>query len=125
MEREFLERRRHQRVELSLFIKGELPYKLFKRHRFRGTTTDLSYGGLCIEIPNRNGFKPGQRLKFKTSLYEGDFSIKGEGTICWVDLPDEEDRPLQVGVKLTHIRRYGIWHQRIDHMLTARQNLPS
>jgi hypothetical protein len=122
MEHEFIERRRHQRVQISLPIQGKCLHRLFKSHRFKGETRDLSYDGLCIEIPNRNGFKPGQRLKFKTKLYEGDFSIKGQGTICWVDLPNEEDQPIQMGVKLNHIRRYGTWCERIEDRLTAKQN---
>ena len=122
MENKLVDRRRHERVQLSLPIQGKCLYRPFKSHPFKGITRDLSFDGVCIEIPQGNGFRPGQRLTFKTQLYEGNFTVKGKGMLCWVDLPKEQDRSIRIGVKLMHMRHYGTWCERIENKLVPEQD---
>ena len=108
------ENRQHIRVPLNLPISCKYAKSFFNSHRFQGETRDISYGGLGIMTDNPNGFKVGQKLKFRVQLYPGDFKIKGEGIVCWVDEKKVPDRPINMGVRLDRIRRYGIWCEKIE-----------
>ena len=87
---------------------------LFNSHSFQGETRDVSYKGLGIMTDNPNGFKVGQKVKFRTQLYPGDFKIKGKGIICWVDENNTADLSINMGVRLTRLRRYGTWCEKIE-----------
>jgi hypothetical protein len=111
------EKRRFKRVPLTLPVKGKCPEKLFHSYLFQGKTRDVSYEGLCIKVDSSNGFKVGQKVKLKTRLYPGDFLLKARGRVCWVHgLPDPE-WPVNMGVKMTHTRRYGLWVERIENKI--------
>ena len=112
-------RRSHERVQLSLPVQGKCLFKPLKGHCFKGNIKNLSYNGFCLETADRNGFNPGQRLKFKTQLYDGDFSIRGKGFVCWVHSPTVKEPSIHLGVKIVHMRRYGSWCERIDNRLMA------
>jgi hypothetical protein len=114
---EFSEKRRFQRVPLSLPVSGKCLEKAFKGHNFQGETRDVSFDGLCIKVKSSNGFKAGQKVKLKIRLYKGDFSIKAKGITCWVDSQSDLDRPISMGVKLTRIRRHRLWCERIENRI--------
>jgi hypothetical protein len=114
---EFFEKRRFQRVPLSLPVSGKCLEKAFKGHNFQGETRDVSFDGLCIKATSSNRFKAGQKVKLKIRLYKGDFPIKAKGIICWVDSQSNLDWPISMGVKLTRIRRYGFWCERIENKI--------
>ena len=117
MASEFSEKRRFRRVPLNLHIYGALPTGFMQNHRFEGETQDISFDGLCIKVETPNGFKAGQKVKFKTRLYIGDFLIKGKGLIAWVNGSEEKELTNTVGVKLTKIGHYRLWCERIERMM--------
>ena len=108
------EKRRSQRVEIELPVNGKCLDSKGKGHEFEGETRDVSFGGLCIKIANPNGFRTGQDINFKTRLYKGDFSIKGNGEVCWVKNLEDPDWPLLMGIQLKKMRRYGLWIEKIE-----------
>ena len=113
------ENRRFHRVPLSFSVSGKLFEHFFKGHKFIGETLDVSFDGLGIRVGSNNGFKEGQRIKFETKLYPGDFSIKARGIVCWVNSQDDDNWPISLGVKLTRLRHYGIWCERIENRMLA------
>jgi len=117
MAAEFSEKRHSQRVPLTLPIKGKRLEKLLHSHSFQGQTQDVSYDGLCIKIDSTNGFKPGQDVVFKTRLYSGDFLLKARGRVCWINGMPDPDWPVNMGVKITHMRRYRLWVERIENKI--------
>jgi len=112
------EKRRHIRVPLTLPITGKFRESLFRGHRFQGETLDLSYGGLGILTGNPNGFKAGQKVRFRIQLYSGDFRIRGKGTVCWVGGKNTQDRSMVMGVRLTKVMRYSTWCEKIEETLS-------
>ena len=114
---EFQEKRQHIRVPLSLPIDGKSVETLFNSHSFQGEIRDICYEGLGITIKSPNGFKVGQKVIFRTQLYPGDFKIKGEGVVCWVDKRNTAEQSANMGVKLSRIRHYGIWCEKIDESI--------
>jgi hypothetical protein len=108
------EKRRFERVPISLPIKGKCITKIFQNHSFDGQTQDISFHGLCIKTKSLNGFKAGQMVKWKTRLYEGDFSIKAHGEICWIDAKHDIDWPITMGVKIRRIRHFSHWCEKIE-----------
>lgn len=114
MMNEFSEKRRHKRIPLALPVSGECRKTKFQKHPFKGETRDMSYDGLCIKLNSMNGFKIGQQVKFKTRLYEGDFLMKCRGEVCWVRDQNDSAWPVSMGVRLTNVRRYGLWIERIE-----------
>jgi len=114
---EFSEKRHSQRVPLALPIKGKCLGKLLHSHSFQGQTQDVSYEGLCIKIDSTNGFKPGQDVVLKTRLYQGDFLLKAQGRVCWINGTPDSDWPVNMGVKITHMHRYRLWVERIENKI--------
>ena len=117
MDSGFSERRRFKRVPLNLSIIGALPTGFMQNHRFEGETHDISFDGLRIKVETPNGFEVGQKIKFKTRLYVGDFLIKGKGLITWVNGPDEKELMDTIGIKLTRIGHYRLWCERIERTM--------
>lgn len=117
MTADFSEKRHSQRVPLKLPIKGKRLEKLLHSHSFHGQTRDVSYEGLCIQIDSTDGFKLGQDVAFKTRLYPGDFLLKAQGKVCWVDGMPDPDWPVNMGVKITHMHRYRLWVERIENKI--------
>jgi len=115
MAAEFSEKRHPQRVSLALPIKGKRLGKLLHSYSFQGHTQDVSYEGLCIKIDSTNGFKPGQDVAFKTRLYPGDFLLKAQGSVCWINGMPDPDWPVNMGVKITRMHRYRLWVERIEN----------
>jgi len=111
---EFSEKRHSIRVPLTLPVKGKCLGKLVHSHSFQGETQDVSYEGLCIKVDSINGFKVGQDIEFKTRLYPGDFLLKAKGRVCWVRALPDPDWPINMGVKITHMRHHGLWVERIE-----------
>jgi Tfp pilus assembly protein PilZ len=117
MEEEFSEKRHSKRVPLTLSVKGKLPETLFHSKFFQGETRDISYEGLCIKTDNSSKFKAGQEVRLKIRLYPGDFFLKAKGNVCWVrDLPDP-DWPINMGVKIIHMRSHRRWVERIENKI--------
>lgn len=114
---ESAEKRRFKRVSLSLPVSGKYRRKPFRGTHFQGETQDVSYYGLCIRVANSNGYRIGQGVKLRTRLYKGDFSIKVQGVVCWINERSDDDRPILIGVSLTRIRRFGLWCERIEQKL--------
>ena len=112
---EAMEKRRSRRVPISLSITGKCLKSALSGRPFEGKTRDISYGGLCVKVDGTNGFEIGQSVKFQTRLYQGDFLMKGEGKVCWIDTPPGAEAHLHLGVKVTHMRRYGLWVERIEN----------
>jgi len=117
MAAKFSEKRHSQRVSLTLPIKGKRLEKLLHSHSFQGQIQDVSYEGLRIKIDSTNGFKPGQDVAFKTRLYSGDFLLKAQGRVCWINSMPDPDWPVNMGVKITHMRRYRLWVERIENKI--------
>ncbi|MBW1801821.1 MAG: PilZ domain-containing protein [Deltaproteobacteria bacterium] len=111
------ENRRHKRVPLALSIIGKCAVKAFRSHDFQGETRNVSYNGLCIQSQNINGFKVGQKVTFKTRLYDGDFLLKGQGILCWIRDHGNSDGPANMGIRLTRMRHYGSWCERIEEKI--------
>ena len=117
MDSGFSEKRRFKRVLLQLPIHGALPMGFMQSHKFEGQTKDISFDGLCIKVENPNGFEVGQKVKFRSRLYIGDFLIKGKGLITWVNGPDTNESTDTIGVKLIKIGHYRLWCERIERMM--------
>ena len=115
MTTESTERRRFNRLPLSLPASGRRLEKIFKSHPFTGKIKDMSYEGLCLKVDRADGLQPGQRVKLKTRLFKGDFSLKLSGIIRWVGARRDQDQPVDIGVKLTRIGHYGLWCDRIEN----------
>jgi hypothetical protein len=72
------EKRSSKRVPLTLPLKGKYRVKALQSSHFQGETLDMCFDGIGIKVDDTNGFKVGQKIKFKTRLYPGDFSIKAQ-----------------------------------------------
>ena len=114
---EFSEKRQFERVPLTLPVKGKCLGKLFHSHSFQGETRNVSYEGLCIKVNGTNGFNVGEDVEFKTRLYPGDFFLKVKGIVCWVHSLPDPDWPINVGVKITHMRHKGLLVERIENKI--------
>jgi hypothetical protein len=109
---------RGERVPLALQIMGEYTGAEGHVHPFQGETQNASFEGLCMKLDNSTGLKAGQDIQFKTQLYPNDFFIKGNGTVCWIKHPsDDFDKPEVMGVKITNMRRYSLWMERIEEKI--------
>ena len=115
MTRKSTERRRFDRLPLSLPASGKRLERIFKTYPFTGEIKDMSYEGLCLKIDRADGLQPGQRVKLKTRLFKGDFSLKLAGIVRWVGARSDPDQPVDIGVKLTRIGHYGHWCERIEN----------
>ena len=111
------EKRSDKRIPLKLPLKGKYRVKALQSYHFQGETLDVCFDGLSIKVDDANGFEVGQKVKFKTILYPGDFSIKAQGIIRWVDTLKSPNSQINMGVKLTKMRRYRIWCKRIEHKI--------
>jgi hypothetical protein len=111
---DFSEKRKSQRVEVELPVIGKCMDPKGRSHAFKGETRNMSFGGLCVKISSPNGFRAGQDINFKTRLYQGDFSIKGNGEVCWVQKLEDPNWPLLMGIQLKKMRRYGLWVEKIE-----------
>jgi len=111
---EFPEKRRYERVHLTLPVNGQCLGTGANNHPFEGETKDVSFEGLCIKINRPNGFEAGQKVNFSTRLYQGDFLIKGEGNVCWIHSLSSPDWPISMGVIVTRMQRYSLWLERIE-----------
>ena len=109
------EKRRVRRILLTLPLKGKFRVKALQSYHFQGETLDVCYDGLCIKVDDTNGFKVGQKVKIKTMLYPGDFSIKAQGIIRWVNTIEIPNLHINMGVQLTNISRYRLWCKKIEH----------
>ena len=111
---EFSEKRQYERIQLTLPVNGRCLGTGEKTHPFEGETKNVCFKGLCIKINSFNGFEAGQKVKFSTRLYQGDFLIKGEGNVCWIHPLSNPDWPISMGVIVTRMQRYGLWLERIE-----------
>ena len=114
MTTEFNERRRSIRLPLALSISGKTVEGFFRTRDFVGETEDISYDGLCINVPVPSGFRKGKRMRFKTQLYKGDFLLKATGVVRWVDNQSNSEGPIRVGVELEEVGHYRHWRDRIE-----------
>ena len=114
---EFSDKRQFKRVPLTLPFKGKCLEKLFHSHSFQGETRNVSYEGLCIKVNGTNGFNVGEDIEVKTRLYPGDFFLKVKGIVCWVHSLSDPDWPINVGVKITHMRHRRLWVERIANRI--------
>ncbi len=110
------EKRSFKRIPLTLTLqlKGKYRVKASQSYHFQGETLDVCFDGLGIKVDGSNGFEVGQKVKFKTRLYPGDFSIKAQGIIRWVNTIIIPDVHVNMGVQLIQIRRYRLWCKRIE-----------
>jgi hypothetical protein len=121
------EKRSFKRIPLTLLLKGKYRVKALQDYHFQGEILDVCFDGLGIKVDDTNGFKVGQKVKFKTMLYPGDFSIKAQGIIRWVNTIKSPNVYINMGMQLTKIRRYRMWCKKIEHALPGIQkpeNLP-
>jgi len=117
MPNEFSEKRRFGRIPLNLSVNVALSRGFLQNHRFEGETHDISFDGLRIKTESPKGFEVGQRIKFRTKLYVGDFSIKGKGVVAWVNGSDRNKSTNMIGIKLVKIGHYNLWCERIERMM--------
>ena len=111
------EKRRFKRIPSTLPLKGKYRVKALQSSYFQGETLDMCFDGIGIKVDDTNGFKVGQKIKFKTRLYPGDFSIKVKGIIRWVSMNKIPNSHINMGVQLTNIRRYSLWCKKIEQKL--------
>ena len=109
------EKRSSKRIPFTLPLKGKYRVKALQSAHFQGETLDMCSDGIGIKVDDTNGFKVGQRIKFKTKLYPGDFSIKAQGIIRWVNTIKIPNVHTNMGVQLTKIRRHRLWCEKIEH----------
>ena len=88
--------------------------KGLKNNQFQGESLDVCFDGIGIKVDETNGFKAGQKVKFKTKLYPGDFSIKFRGIIQWVNVKQVPNPHINMGIQLTNIRHYRLWRKKIE-----------
>ena len=109
------EKRSFQRIPFTLPLEGKYRVKALQSYHFQGETLDMCFDGIGIKVNDTNGFKVGQKVKFKTRLYPGDFSFKAQGIIRWVNTIKIPNVHFNMGVQLTKIRRYRLWCEKIEH----------
>jgi len=115
------EKRSFKRIPLTLPLKGKYRMKALQGYHFQGEILDVCFDGLSIKVDDTNGFKVGQKVEFKTMLYPGDFSIKAQGIIRWVNTIKIPNVHINMGVQLTKISRYRMWCEKIEHALSGIQ----
>jgi len=115
------EKRSFKRIPLTLPLKGKYRMKALQGYHFQGEILDVCFDGLSIKVDDTNGFKVGQKVEFKTMLYPGDFSIKAQGIIRWVNTIKIPNVHINMGVQLTKIRRYRMWCKKIEQALSGIQ----
>jgi hypothetical protein len=115
MEKNLSEKRSFERIPLTLPVKGRTRTKAFQGHDFQGQILDVCFDGLRIKVDDTNGFKVGQKVKFKTKLYSGDFLVKARGIIRWVNTIKIPNPHINMGVQLTKIRHYRLWYEKVEH----------
>lgn len=115
MEQNLSEKRSFKRIPLTLPVEGKSRAKVFQGHDFQGQILDVCFDGLSIKVDDADGFKVGQKVKFKTKLYPGDFSIKAQGIIRWVNTKKIPNQHINMGVQLTKIRHYSLWCKKVEH----------
>jgi hypothetical protein len=109
------EKRSFKRIPLTLPVEGKSRVKALQGYDFQGEILDMCFDGLGIKVDDTNEFKVGQKVRFKTKLYPGDFSIKAQGIIRWVNTIKIPNVHINMGVQLTKIRRYRLWCKKIEH----------
>jgi hypothetical protein len=117
MEQNLSEKRSSKRIPLTLPLEGKSRVKALQRYDFQGETLDMCFDGIGIKVDCTNGFKVGQKVKFKTRLYPGDFSIKVKGIIRWINMNKIPNPHINMGVQLTNIRRHSLWCKKIEQKL--------
>jgi hypothetical protein len=115
MEKNLSEKRSFKRIPLTLSVEGKSRVKALQGYDFQGEILDMCFDGIGIKVDDTNGFKVGQKVKFKTKLYPGDFSIKVKGIIRWINMNKIPNSHINMGVQLTKIRRYRLWCKKIEH----------
>ena len=118
MEQNLSEKRSFKRIPFTSPLEGKYQVKALQSHRFKGKILNMCFDGIGIEVNDTNGFEVGQKVKFKTKLYPGDFSIKAQGVIRWVNTEDPPNMHINMGVQLTKIRRFRLWCEKIEHEIT-------
>lgn len=119
MSTEFPEKRHSVRVPLSLPIFGKIEKGFFRSHDFEGKTEDASYEGLCINVPEPNGLGRGDRMRFKTQLYRGDYLLEATGVVRWVAPQNTPEGPIRMGVELTEVGHLRHWIERIEEKIVS------
>ena len=114
---EFHERRRFERVDLTLPVIGECRDRVGAIHPFQGQTQNVSFEGFCLRVESTNGYKVGQSVIFRTSLYGGNPLIRGHGRVCWVKTQPTPPWLFNVGVMLTTMRHYKSWHEMVKERI--------
>jgi hypothetical protein len=111
------EKRSFKRIPLTLSVEGKSRVKALQGYDFQGEILDMCFDGIGIKVDDTNGFKVGQKVKFKTKLYPGDFSIKAQGIIRWVNTIKIPNVHINMGVQLTKIRHYRLWCNKIEQKI--------
>lgn len=115
----FPERRHSIRVPLSLPIFGKIKKGYFRSHDFEGKTKDASYDGLCINVAAPNVLSKGDKMRFKTQLYRGDFLLEATGVVRWVDPQNTPEETIRMGVELTELGHLKHWIERIEEKIVS------
>jgi len=114
MKPQLSEGRSCERVELMLPINGQYLGTGTDIHKFEGETTDVSFKGFGVKLKKADGISVGKDVKFNTRLYPGDFLIKAHGKVCWISGRSKPENSVRMGVMLTSMRHYSLWHDRIE-----------
>ena len=112
-----LQKRKFERVPISLPIIGKITPNLFISHSFGGKSQNISYSGLCIKT-TANGFRVGQEIRFGIWLYKNDFLLKTKGTIRWINSNNDSPETMSIGIELFRTRHYRKWCERVDSALS-------
>ena len=115
MEKNLSEKRSFKRIPLTFPVEGKSRVKALQSYDFQGEILDMCFDGVGIKVDDTNGFKVGQKVKFKTRLYPGDFSIKAQGIIRWVNTIKIPNAHINMGVQLTKIRHHRLWCKKVEH----------
>jgi hypothetical protein len=118
MEQDLSEKRSFKRIPSTSPLEGKYRVKALQSRRFKGKILNMCFDGVRIKLNDTNGFEVGQKIKFKTKLYPGDFSIKAQGIIRWANTAEFPDTHINMGVQLTKIRRFRLWCEKIENEIT-------
>ena len=122
MEQNLSEKRSFKRIPLTLPVEGKSRVKAFQGYDFQGEILDACFDGLGIKVDETNGFKVGQKVKFKTRLYPGAFSIKAQGIIRWFNTIKISNTHINMGVQLIKIKHYRLWYEKVEHEIFQMRN---
>lgn len=114
MKTEGSEKRYYGRIPFTLQVKGKVTSAAGEKRRFKCISEDIGFYGLRLKVPENSHYQPGQQVRLKIRLYRGDFFLRARGKVCWVGHSPKTASHMNLGIRLTRIRRFTAWCDRIN-----------